>query len=371
MTPDLPAVILVSPGPIDGYPPVQYQAKILASSGCRVELITCSLPAKSGVVAFSAEGVRVSIVPEQLSFVRRTFALTAALARARRRLRRAQTIEVCFDPVGVFISDLTPWKGSRRIAHFHELAGLDEGPYGRRLRSALGRFEEVVVPGAERATLTKELLGLDRLPTNIPNYPIDDGIRPRPSHPTRGFEVVYCGSLGFHQRLDKVIETVPDWPSGTSLLLIGSTHGSDAQALRRMVTERRLGDRVSFAGWLDLTRAEARMARAHLGIAFLDSSYPQWSSALEASNKRFQYMKMGLPQLGDDNPGVIDLVEGLGVGACLRADDFKRLPSLISAYLEDEGMRREQGHQARQLFEARFNYASAFRPVMERWFAHR
>lgn len=362
--------LLVSPPPVDGYPPVQYQARMLAEAGCDVVVLSTALPQHRGTISFSAHGVKVVAVPTSGGKFATWFLMLWQLSRLRRSYRGRRCLEICYDPSGVFVSDLAIGAPGYRVAHFHEYANLGEGRLGRRLSGSVQDFDEVVVPGSDRAVLTKEMLGLDVLPTSIPNYP-DAGVL-IPSQPPQGefFDVVYCGSLGFHQQLHRVIESIAAWPSCARLTLIGGTEREPAQKLIAMVEELGFSERVTFTGWLDLPEAEARIAAADLAIAFLDMSFRQWSSALEASNKRYQYMKAGLPQIGDDCPGVVDLLEKNRVGRCIRRGDFTALPGLVTAYIEDHARRKEEGARARALFEERFNYRSAFQPAMNRWVRH-
>ena len=55
--------ILISTAPVDGYPPVQHQARILADNGFCVELITVPRLVGAEDVVFTCPGVRVTTVP--------------------------------------------------------------------------------------------------------------------------------------------------------------------------------------------------------------------------------------------------------------------------------------------------------------------
>jgi glycosyltransferase involved in cell wall biosynthesis len=363
--------LLISPGPVDGYPPVQYQARLLAEAGYAVELITLPLHAARSGAAFSHPGVRVTCLPGWLLRSGRTAlriaALVAAVSVARWRLGRDRCVEICYDPIGVWISDLAPGRPARRVAHLHEVLQHDVLHIERRLPRAIDSFDLVVVPDTERAKLTRDKLNLKTLPVVVENYPLRAMVAPT-AHERRGdstFEVVYCGSLGLNQKLDTVIRSVPDWPKAAKLTLIGRDDTPVAARLRALARDLGLNDRVRFVGWMDLPEAEVRMAQADLGIAIFDDSTTQIRTALGASNKRYQFMKAGLPQIGDFNPGVPELIEGNGIGACVTAHDPGQIAGLVRAYAADDCRCRIEGARAFRLHEAKFNYERAFHRFLE------
>src|SRR5690349_11992884 len=106
-------IILVSPAPVDGYPPVQYQARILADAGYSVELLSQALPLFEDI-NFQYPGVRVTKVAQPrggkprlaaaLANVLQIVAYLAALSVLRLRARGA-VAEITFDPRGILISD--------------------------------------------------------------------------------------------------------------------------------------------------------------------------------------------------------------------------------------------------------------------------
>lgn len=363
------SALLVSPGPVDGYPPVQYQARLLADAGYRVELVTTALPPRPAGADFAHPGVRVTCLPGWLAArtALRSAGLVATVAAARRRLG-GPTVEIAYDPIGVWISDLAPGRPRRRVAHFHELLQHDHRRIERRLARAMAGFDLVVVPDAARARHTRDRLGLASDPLVVENLPLraTHPPPPRDGGPEAGFEVVYCGSLGLDQKLDAVIRAVPAWPPAARLLLIGRDETAAGRGLRALARDLGLDGRVVFAGWLPLPAAEARMARADLGIALLDGAWEQWRTALGASNKRYQYMKAGLPQIGDRNPGVPELLEGQGIGACVAAPEPAEIAALVRTYAADPERCRREGARAFALHRATFHYELAFGPLLAR-----
>lgn len=360
--------ILVSPGPIDGYPPVQNQARLLAAAGHAVEVITSPISAEKQVPDFACPGVRVSCLSAAQSYrgrMRRHSAFSAALLGARLRAGRS-AIEIAYDPIGMFYSDMVPLRPRTRVAHFHELLQYPQHFLEKRLQRAIGGYQLVVVPDEDRAVHTMKALSLHEPPLVIENYPLRAGSPPGKGPRSGPFEVVYCGSLGLNQKLDMAIRSCAMWPAETRLLLIGNADTQTGQLLKELAVSFGVQERVVFTGWMESQAAERRMAEADLGLGLLDMSSEQLRTALGASNKRYQYMKAGLPQIGDLNPGIQELLEGSRIGTCLRSHDPQELGAVVSGYVLDPLRGLAEGARAFGLHQDRYNYESVFTRLIER-----
>ena len=84
-----------------------------------------------------------------------------------------------------------------------------------------------------------------------------------------------------------------------------------------------------------------------------------------ASNKRFETMAVGVPQVSDRNPGVPELVERNGVGLCAPHDNPEAIGRAVARLLNDAPLRREMGERARRLHLERYNYEREFAPVLQ------
>lgn len=357
------AVILVSPAPVDGYPPVQYQARMLARSGVDVILLTTTLNSSSTEVRFSEPGVITKVVrplsQSRVSNVRRIPEFALSLARARSSLRRSLIAEIAYDPEGVLVSDLAPFRPAKRMAHLHETVSGNSFAE-RRLSSALRSYSLVVVPDAGRASLLHKQLGLSVTPTVVPNFPMLKDGAPTPAGSLGSFEVIYGGSISRQQMIDVIIRSVPLWPKGARFVLLGDTSRPTAQEMRRLTARLGLGDRVFFEGWTDVTDLIERYSRANLGVSLLTSDLEQWRLSLGASNKRYQYMQAGLPQIGDMNPGVPELIEGNQIGRCVRGDSEREIADIVSWYMNHPVGAAAEGKKAALLHQTVYNYDRVF-----------
>ncbi|MWV26982.1 glycosyltransferase [Aurantiacibacter rhizosphaerae] len=362
-------VILVSPHPVDGYPPVQNQACLLADTGWAVELITTPLASGPRGMRFSHPGVTVHEIEAgpggKLGALQRAYRFVSTLSTLRRNAH-GPVVEVAFEPSGQFYSDMAWARPAVRIAHFHEcLQSFEESFLEKRLVKAIAGYQLVVVPDEGRGELIREQLKLSSLPTIVPNYPLlgaHEALLERGER--EGFEVIYCGSISTRQMLGVVVKSVSQWPESARLTIIGSTQKPAAQEIIDIARQEGVSERVDFLGWVPYDKVKQRLAEADLGISLLDGRFDQWRTALGASNKRYQYMQAGLPQIADMNPGVPELIEGQGIGRCLTNFCEIELASLVSEYASDAERCQREGARAFGLFKARYNYAEPFCSVI-------
>ncbi|MGF7159322.1 glycosyltransferase involved in cell wall biosynthesis [Rhodoligotrophos appendicifer] len=359
------AAILISPGAVDAYPPVQCQARLLSEAGYAVEVVT-TFRKGAQAMAFAAPGVKVTIVHPPwcrgLSRMHRTTSFLAKITAARLAARGKRLVEIAFDPLGMLYSDMAPFRPSLRGAHFHEsLQHIETSRVEQRLRLSLGRYQFCMAPDEDRAQHIRTVLSLKDRFLVVPNYPLRDGAgETLQVGKTPGFEVVYCGTIGETQKIDMIAASVEQWPGDAQFTIIGD----DASPLATRLKSG-LSSRVNIEGWMPYDLLRNRLASARLGISLLEGASFQWRSALGASNKRYQYMQAGLAQIGDGNPGVPGLIEGNGIGICLKTVSPGDIAAAVALYCNTPERCVMEGRRARRLYWQRYNYDRCFAPVIE------
>jgi glycosyltransferase involved in cell wall biosynthesis len=343
---------------------------MLADEGFAVEVLTVPLSWASVTVQFAHPGVAVRALPVRLgraAAVLRLVDFVRALVATRRRFAGRPLVEIAYDPAGILYSDLAAFRPATRVAHFHEcLQRYTTARIERRLGRTIGKYQALIVPDETRAELLRDQLQLQSRPWVVPNFPLRRAA-PKRNAASRDapFRVVYCGAVGTHQKLDLIIQSVPLWPASAVFSVIGNHVTGIGRELQGLA--RRLGveERVAFQGWVSYERLPGLLAESDIAVSLLDPSFEQWRTALGASNKRYQYMQAGLPQIGDMNPRVPELLEGNGIGACLRAYTTEALAEIVSAYAGNPERRAAEGRRAAELHRTRYNYETAFRPVVD------
>jgi glycosyltransferase involved in cell wall biosynthesis len=364
-------VILLSTGPVDAYPPVQHQARLLSDAGFEVELITVPLKATDNGVRFSYQNVRINVVPLRtgrgLQTIMRLVSFVSVSGRKRAAYKHGNLIEIAYDPLAMLISDYTPRRPSIRIAHFHEvLDAFDRTWIQKRLLRAIMGFKYVVVADKNRGELLFSQLKLNAHPIVVQNYPLllPDMQCMKLEHKSKPFELIYAGSIGPDQKLDVILESLRYCPDHVYLTILGNPDLPTVKVLRNRANEIGLGHRLYFPGWIYYDSLCERLSRAHLGISLLDPHIQNWNYSVGASNKRYEYMRAGLPQIGDMNPGVSDLLEGNKIGLCLKKFCPVELGGLISQYADDPTRCQSEGACALKLHREIYNYQSSFAPII-------
>ena len=367
--PARPVALLVSLGPVDGYPPVQYQALLLARAGFDVVVLTCPL-AGSKHVSFTGEHISVVSVPLQSrSRETRLFALTKLsldLVRIRWQNRHRLGVEIAYEPNAAFYSDWCPVRSHLRVVHLHEtLIDPENQFYERHAVRRLHTFDRIVVADEDRADLLVSQLALRERPTVIPNYPLLADSAEIENQSGEHFETVYVGALGENQALDSVIRSVNEWLPHVRLHLVGPSDTNAAMKLRALAQDCGVTDRVVFHGRLPLAEVPAFLRKCHLGFSFLRDHHDQLRFATGASNKRYQYMQAGLPQVSDLNPRVTALLEDQGIGRCVHPDDLSGIAEVVNFYAENRGECTRAGRQAKELYRRQYHYELPFREFAE------
>jgi glycosyltransferase involved in cell wall biosynthesis len=267
----------------------------------------------------------------------------------------------------MFISDYTLYRPTIRIAHFHEsLDAFDHSWLQKRLLRVIKGYAYVVVADQRRGELLYHQLQLNTQPIVVPNYPLflSKNNIIQPEHKSRSFEIIYAGSIGIDQKLDLVLESLLYCPEHVYLTILGNSDSPIAKALRERAWEIGLSHRLNFPGWIYYDSLRDRLSQAHLAISLLNPDIPNWNNSVGASNKRYEYMRAGLPQIGDMNPGVSDILEENRIGLCLKTFSAEELGGLITQYAKNLSRCQEEGARAFSLHREFYNYQSSFRPVI-------
>lgn len=187
-------------------------------------------------------------------------------------------------------------------------------------RVVLARADHVFVQSDAMA----ELVGREGIPasrmTAVPMGVDMESLRTRP-HPRRlaGWEGVpmlaYLGTLDALRDLRRVVDAlvlVRKRHPGARLLLIGDApNRADVEQLLAHAASLGLGDAVHVTGWLPTAEAWELLASADAAVSYfprgrlLDTNSP---------TKVLEYLALGIPCLGNDNPDQRSVLQAAGAG---------------------------------------------------------
>ena len=155
--------------------------------------------------------------------------------------------------------------------------------------------------------------------------------------------IIYQGALNVGRGLELVIETM-QYLDNTVFLVVGS--GDIDAALRTMVEEMDLGEKVFFKGRLSPRELFPLTCAADLGISLEEDRGLNYRYALP--NKLFDYIQARVPVLCSALPEMARIVNTFGVGITTMENDPRKLAGIIRYMLEErsEGAWREALDQA-------------------------
>jgi glycosyltransferase involved in cell wall biosynthesis len=365
-------VLCVSPAPIDGYPPMQNQAVLLANSGLQVLVLTSALGEK-GHGEFCQPNVRCFWFPLQSrSWPRRQWGrvrLAARLIYCRLRFRREIAGEIAYDPDGIFFVRALPFRSRKVVAHLHEVLF---NPRGSRIEKysvrTLKDFSFVVTADERRASLLQSQVG-DFLKIivarNMPLLTTANGRFPNAAEVERPFSVVYHGVISDVQAIDSIIASMPAWPPDVTFHIYGKPDVQTRTKLERLAERKGISSRVRFEGWLSPPALIERLQNHSVGMSLLRPINDNWRYSLGASNKRYQYMQAGLPQISDNGEDIVGFIEGKKIGFCAPPDDPAAIAEKVCFFYERQATAKEFGRRARELYETEFHYEKDFAPILK------
>jgi glycosyltransferase involved in cell wall biosynthesis len=87
-----------------------------------------------------------------------------------------------------------------------------------------------------------------------------------------------------------------------------------------------------------------------------------------APNKLYEYMMMGLPVITCNYPGLVEFVEGQGIGICVDPEDPKAIAAAINRIAGDDALRKGMRERCLRLARERWNWECEF-PRLEAAYA--
>jgi glycosyltransferase involved in cell wall biosynthesis len=105
-----------------------------------------------------------------------------------------------------------------------------------------------------------------------------------------------------------------------------------------------------------------------IGLMFvpLESRDINMQAMVGASNKSYEYMVCGLPQLVSPSPEWIAAIVEPGYGIASNPADAREIAHAVRKLHEDRGLRRTMAAAAHRRIADEWNYETEFAPVVER-----
>jgi glycosyltransferase involved in cell wall biosynthesis len=395
--------------PLEQFPPSMHQVNLLAESGLTVGVIDLAHPDYPSAPACSSAGkpprVRRIRAGRHIQFYKeKKPSAPVRLLHAwhfRRCVRRTITahrpaLVIAYDPYAIHaVGKLCEYSAHTKLVwHFHE-AFPPADPRRSATRSNPGlltraanafcarwapRPDEIIFPDTFRARLFLRAIGpaLQRNLAVVYNCP-----RLLPA-PPRGCLRQTLRAAGFsHQQpvlffqgwivpdrsLEQLIQAMSTCPQNPLLVLAGPVSPSYRSHLENVAASHAVQNRIFFPGLIACHALDSYAVDADLGLSLFptNSTDPNLRYLAGASNKRFQYMAVGLPQISNPGDGMREIIQAPGVGLLVDPADQPALSHAISRLLANPDLRRQMSHRARQAHLGQFNYEHQFAPLRDKF----
>ncbi|HEY1769792.1 MAG TPA: glycosyltransferase [Chthoniobacterales bacterium] len=176
--------------------------------------------------------------------------------------------------------------------------------------------------------------------------------------------VHYQGNVAPRKNLENIIRSMRHWPTDAIFVLVGRGSDTFISSLKKLATELAVETRLVFTGRVNYTDLFAGTAGASVGVTLLESRYPNWRWAAGASNKRFEYLALGIPQVTNPGPGIKELFTNEGVALSVDPSKPDDIGTAINKYLSNSELSSQASIRARRLHLSEYNYERQFEPVM-------
>lgn len=381
-----PKILLILRPPLEHYPPSIYQANILSENGFRVSALQESKLSGNVVeVGLNPEIQRHYVFPSNphRSFLGRIARVAAYRRKVRKFIHKFQPdIVIAYDAEAAWaIGRCAQRSGAKLVWHFHEIPEYQSGAW---TINTANRFvwrhaklaDLIIFPDPGRAAIFAADSGIDvnTIPI-VANSPRRDMPVPKPSLrmglygriPPSAKILLYHGSIGSSHGLEAAIQSMPQWPDDVFFVAKGGVHPKYAERLTGLAASIGVANRFILfdPGFQPTMEHLANVAGADVGWTVLDPVSNNWKYSALASNKRFECMALGLPQITDSGALLKNLIESNNCGLCVASDSRHSIADAVNTIMSDSALRQLMSKRARQLFEDTYNYDVQFAPIIK------
>lgn len=376
-------IALIQRAAIDFYPPTINQANLLAEAGLQVAALDGGKGPRPGALHTSVglfrplESAANGGNSPPASAVRRLLG-TVRFLLAVREIQSSTNIGalIGYDSPGIAAMAAARFRGFT-ICHFHEYPkvpgneGLKVDAQHRVARRIARSSNITVMPDVYRAAALAAEDRLERSPMVVRNCPRKLAQLPigRLSKAFTGkqgrFTVLFQGAVSENYYADKIIESMPWWPAESVMVFLGPTTSALKQRLLGIAREAGVAERLVLLQQVPYSDLFGYTVDADLGLTMIKPHTFNFAHMAGASNKRYEFMACGIPQITNHGPGMRELVEESGVGLCVDPEIPEEIGRQVTYLLVNEPLRRKMGEQGRRLHLEEYNYEVQFAGVLE------
>jgi glycosyltransferase involved in cell wall biosynthesis len=302
------------------------------------------------------------------------------VTRARYILRNVSLIYAydAFGYTAAYLSQLFQPQVIPLIYHNHDLSGQLfslsslSGWVQRGERRWVHKANIVVFPSQARALFFKKLANFNGQLMIVPNFPRKSFLTEREDLKDLLWErfkkpqIFLQGSISRQTSLLELIDSLSFLDNNIELKLIGPIYDKEQDLIRDFATQKNVAERVKYFKPLPYNELPSHTWMASIGVCLYKKTDINHQTMGTASNKIYEYAACGLPAIVSDQP---NYREHLGSETWVRfadPDDPYSIASAVRDILSDFGNYQAICLAARQAFEEKYNYESAFFPLLSK-----
>ena len=253
--------------------------------------------------------------------------------------------------------------------HLSPLSSLS-GWVQRAERAWIHQAKIIVFPDKDRAAFFQKVTSLKEQPVIVPNFPLKSFfclpedwasvIQKR----WESITLFYRGTISDTSAMREIITSASLLKNKACIKFVGFLNDTDAQELDSWVTYLDMSPNFSYLGTLPYKDLTNKTLMATVGFALYKNTSFDRVACVTASNKIYEYAACGVPVIVSDFPNYREYLSGESWVRFADPDDPLSIASAIQDILSDFEDYRKMCLAARTAFEQKFNYESAFLPIL-------
>jgi glycosyltransferase involved in cell wall biosynthesis len=237
--------------------------------------------------------------------------------------------------------------------------------YERFAVKMLKKLSTVIVADKNRAFFLHRQIKLDIFPHVVRNVPfLRNEIKCNVSNKNKKFSTVYIGSISDNQAIDKIIMSMVYWPSDIFFHIYGIAKHEIVEKLISLARSLGVDSQIKFEGWVAYPSIINKINKHSLGFSFYLPTQKNHIYSAGASNKRYQYMQAGIPQVSDNSMGTFELIQGNNIGLSVSPESPIDIANAVNFFYKNPNICVEYGARSRKLVEEKYNYDLEFKPIV-------
>lgn len=167
--------------------------------------------------------------------------------------------------------------------------------------------------------------------------------------------ILYSGNLQTWAYCEEIVRSTVDWPDNYVLIMHVWSKGCFQSDLHQKIVSS-CGDNVHFCfDYLNADELNHAFSSADIGVALYKPIDNNFTDIEYSSNKIAQYVKIGLPIITNNYPGLVEVFEETGSGVCIA--DIGELKNAINRIFTDYDRFR---NNAFRLYENDYQFVRYF-----------